>query len=122
MMADATDEEFVILTTAPIYGKHEVVKTLGIATGLTVRTRGIGGLLTAGFEALGGGEVTSFTSEIEKARYEAIDRMKEKAKSLGANAIIGMDIETSSMGANNSMIMISATGTAVVMKNANEKK
>jgi uncharacterized protein YbjQ (UPF0145 family) len=121
-MADATDDEFIILTTPPIYGKHEVVKTLGIATGLTVRTRGFGGMLTAGFEALGGGEVTSFTSEVEKARYEAIDRMKEKAKALGANAVVGMDVETSTMGTNNSMIMISATGTAVVMKNANGKK
>jgi uncharacterized protein YbjQ (UPF0145 family) len=121
-MADQTDDGFIVLTTPHIYGKHEVVKILGIVTGITVRTRGMGGMIIANLQAIGGGEITSFTSEVEKARYEAIDRMKEKAKSLGANAVIGMDIETTTMGAADSMIMISATGTAVILKDANGKK
>ena len=45
-----------------------------------------------------GGEVTAFTSEVEKARWEAIERAKQRAIALGANAIIGMDVETSGMG------------------------
>ena len=71
----------------------------------------------AGFESMVGGEVTAFTSEVEKARWEAIERAKSRAIALGANAIIGMDVETSSMGNQNSSIMLfSATGTAVVIE------
>jgi uncharacterized protein YbjQ (UPF0145 family) len=60
-----------------------------------------------------GGEVSAFTSEIEKARVEAMDRMKEQARRVGANAIIGLDIETSDVL--QGTILISATGTAVVI-------
>jgi uncharacterized protein YbjQ (UPF0145 family) len=72
-------------------------KVLGLVTGLTPRTRGIFGQFMAGFESMVGGEVTAFTSEVEKARWEAIERAKNRALALGANAIIGMDVETSDM-------------------------
>lgn len=52
--------------------------------------------------------------EIEKARLEAVGRMKEKALKLGANAIIGLDIETSDVL--QGVVLISATGTAVVIE------
>jgi len=61
-----------------------------------------------------GGEVTAFTAEIEKARREAIDRLKDQARALGANAIIGLDLETSDML--QTIILISATGTAVLVE------
>lgn len=64
-----------------------------------------------------GGEVTAFTSEVEKARWEAIERAKARAIALGANAIVGLDVETSDMGQQNGAIMLfSATGTAVVIE------
>ncbi len=63
-----------------------------------------------------GGEVTAFTSEVEKARWEAINRAKSKAIDLGANAIIGMDIETSDLGLQSGIVLFSATGTAVVIE------
>jgi uncharacterized protein YbjQ (UPF0145 family) len=62
-----------------------------------------------------GGEVTAFTSEVEKARWEAIERAKQRAIALGANAIIGMDVETSGMG-NQNIMLFSATGTAVIIE------
>jgi uncharacterized protein YbjQ (UPF0145 family) len=61
-----------------------------------------------------GGEVSAFTSEIEKARGEAIQRIVVKAQSLGANAIIGLDLETSDIL--QGTVLISATGTAVVVE------
>jgi uncharacterized protein YbjQ (UPF0145 family) len=61
-----------------------------------------------------GGEVSAFTSEIEKARYEALERLKIKARQLGANGIIGLDLETSDIL--QGTVLISATGTAVVME------
>jgi uncharacterized protein YbjQ (UPF0145 family) len=111
--------QFLIVTTPTVAG-YKIKKVLGIVTGLTPRTRGVLGQFVAGFESMVGGEVTAFTSEVEKARWEAIERAKARALSLGANAIIGMDVETSSMGNQNSSIMLfSATGTAVVIEPEN---
>jgi uncharacterized protein YbjQ (UPF0145 family) len=108
--------QFLIVTT-PTVANYKIVKVLGLVTGFTPRTRGILGQFVAGWESMVGGEVTAFTSEVEKARWEAIDRAKSQAIAMGANAIIGLDVETSSMGAQNGAIMLfSATGTAVVIE------
>jgi uncharacterized protein YbjQ (UPF0145 family) len=113
---NAQTSQFLIVTTPTVAG-YKIVRVLGLVTGLTPRTRGILGQFVAGWESMVGGEVTAFTSEVEKARWEAIERAKSRAIALGANAIIGMDVETSSMGNQNSSIMLfSATGTAVVLE------
>lgn len=107
------DRQFPIVTTPNVPGS-KIIKVVGIVTGLTPRTRGIFGKFIGGLQSLVGGEVTAFTSEIEKARIEAIERMKAQAKALGANAIVGVDIETSDLL--QTLIVISATGTAVVIE------
>jgi len=63
-----------------------------------------------------GGKITAFTSEVEKARWEAINRAKSRAIGMGANAIIGMDIETSDLGLQSGIVLFSATGTAVILE------
>jgi uncharacterized protein YbjQ (UPF0145 family) len=108
---------FVIVTTPTVPG-YRVIKVLGVVTGLTPRTRGIGGKIVAGFQSMIGGEVTAFTVELEKARAEAIDRVVKKAQALGANGIVGLDMETSDVL--QSLVVISATGTAVVLAPANK--
>jgi uncharacterized protein YbjQ (UPF0145 family) len=107
--------QFLIVTT-PTIANYKIVKVLGLVTGLTPRTRGIFGQFVAGWESMVGGEVTAFTSEVEKARWEAIERAKSRALALGANAIVGMDVETSDMGTQNGIMLFSATGTAVVIE------
>ncbi len=107
--------QFLIVTTPTVAG-FKIKQVLGIVTGLTPRTRGIFGQFVAGWESMVGGEVTAFTSEVEKARWEAIDRAKTRAISLGANAIVGLDVETSDMGTQNGIMLFSATGTAVVIE------
>jgi uncharacterized protein YbjQ (UPF0145 family) len=74
----------------------------------------VGGKFVAGIQSMVGGEVSAFTSEIEKARIEALERMKAKARRLGANAVIGLDMETSDVL--QGTVLISATGTAVVIE------
>lgn len=106
---------FIIVTTPEVPG-HRITKVFGVVTGLTPRTRGILGKLVAGFESMFGGEVTAFTSELEKARMDAIRRVRDKAAALGANAVVGLDLETSDMGLQLGVIVISATGTAVVIE------
>ncbi len=100
--------------TTPTIAGYRVTRVLAVVTGLTARTRGMGGKFVAGIQSMFGGEVSAFTSEIEKARVEALDRMKDQARRVGANAIIGLDIETSDVL--QGTILISATGTAVLIE------
>lgn len=106
---------FIIVTTPTISG-YRIKKVLGVVTGLTPRTRGIGGQIIAGIQSLFGGEITAFTTELEKARLEAIERIRAKALNMGANAIIGLDLETSDLGIQTGVVVFSATGTAVVVE------
>ena len=107
--------QFLIVTTPTIPG-YKIKRVLGVVTGLTPRTRGLLGKFIAGIESMFGGEVTAFTSEVEKARWEAIDRAKSRAAALGANAIVGLDVETSDLGLQSGIVLFSATGTAVVVE------
>jgi len=104
---------FIIVTTPTIPG-YRITKVFGVVTGLSPRTRGVLGKFVAGIESMIGGEVTSFTSELEKARMEAIDRVRQNAAAMGANAIVGLDMETSDIGLRTGVTVISATGTAVI--------
>jgi uncharacterized protein YbjQ (UPF0145 family) len=103
-------KDFLVVTTPTIQG-YRIKKVLGAVSGLSPRTRGFGGRLEASLESMVGGEITAFKSEIEKARLEAISRAIQAALDLGANAMVGLDMETSSIG--QTIILISATATAV---------
>jgi len=104
----------IVVSTTPVIPGYRVVRVLGIVSGMTARTRGIGGKLVAGIQSMVGGEVSAFTEEIVKARDEALRRAMDHARSLGANAIIGLDFETSEVF--ETVVLISTTGTAVVIE------
>ena len=110
-------EDSLIIVTTPTIPGYEIVEVLGAVYGLTVRTRGVGGKIIAGIEGIFGGEVTSYTSECEKARRESLKRLMENAEKMGANAIIGADFETSDI-LNGTATVFSAWGTAVRVKPA----
>ena len=113
--ASATSRsELMVVTTSTIPG-YDIVKALGIVHGMTVRTRGVGGKIMAGIEGMFGGEVTSYSSEAEKARKESMERLLENAKSVGANAIVRTDFETSDI-LNGTATVFSVYGTAVIMR------
>lgn len=106
---------FIMATTPSIPG-YRIKKVLGVVTGLTPRTRGVLGRFVAGIESMFGGEVTAFTTELEKARMEAMERTRGKALNMGANAIVGLDLEMSDLGFQMGIVVVSATGTAVVVE------
>lgn len=114
--AVSPDSSDFIITTTPTVPGYQIKKVLGVVTGLTPRTRGVLGKFVAGFESMFGGEVTAFTTELEKARLEAIQRVRAKALQIGGNAIVGLDLETSDVGLQLGIVVISATGTAVVLE------
>jgi len=105
----------VIVVTTPTVPGYKIVKVLGVAHGITVRTRGVGGKIVAGIEGIFGGEVTSYSSEAEKARRDSLERLIQKATRMGANAIVGADFETSDI-LQGTATLFSAYGTAVIVE------
>lgn len=106
-----------MVVTIPEIPGYKITKVVGLVNGMSPRTRGIGGVLAGALQSISGGEITAFTSEIEKARVDAVSRAIRQARAMGANAIVGLDIETSDMGGEASYItLLSATGTAVVVE------
>jgi uncharacterized protein YbjQ (UPF0145 family) len=106
--------EDLILATMPAIPKYEVDEVLGVIYGSSTRTRGLGGRFISGLEALAGGRGTAYAEEIEKARKEALEDLKNEARKLGANGVLSIDFETSEVL--EGFILVSAYGTAVKLK------
>ena len=111
------EKQSILVVTTPTISGYEIVKVLGTVHGLTVRTRGVGGKIVAGIEGIFGGEVTAYSSEVEKAHQESLARLIENASKMGANAVIGTDFETSDI-LQGTATVFSAYGTAVIIKPA----
>lgn len=107
--------EEVVVVTMPTVPGYRIIKVLGIAHGITVRTRGVGGKIVAGIEGIFGGEVTSYSSEAEKARRDSLARLINSARKMGANAVVRADFETSDI-LQGSATLFSAYGTAVIIQ------
>ncbi|KPB04067.1 YbjQ family protein [Bacillus sp. CHD6a] len=103
----------IIVTTEFIPGK-KIVDLKGFVKGSTVQSKHIGKDLLAGLKTIVGGEIKEYSEMMQEARQKAIGRMVEDAKSKGANAIICVRLETSSVMANASEII--AYGTAVTVE------
>lgn len=93
---------------------YRVRKVLSIVWGNTIRARGFGKDITAVMRNMIGGEITEYTKLIAESREQAVDRMKEKAHELGANAVIGVRFATSAVMSGAAEIL--AYGTAVVLE------
>ena len=104
----------LIVTTTENIPEARIVKTLGQVFGLTVRSRSLGGNLTAFFKSLVGGEIRSYVKLNEDARRQAIDRMVANAAAMGANAVTMMRFDSTEMA--RSMSEIVAYGTARVVE------
>ena len=100
----------MIATTETIAGR-EVVETLGLVRGATVRSKHIGTDIMAGLRNVVGGEMKGYSSMLAGAREQALDRMADEARRMGADAIVGFRMETSSIMSGASEIV--AYGTAV---------
>ena len=77
-------------TTAFALDGYRVVKSFGVVRGIIVRSRSIFGTIGAGLQTLVGGNISIFTDLCEQTRRDALDRMLEHARGLGANAVIGL--------------------------------
>jgi uncharacterized protein YbjQ (UPF0145 family) len=107
-------EGIMIVVTTEGITNFRIVETKGQVFGVVVRSRGLGGNIMAGLRSLGGGEITEYTQLLEEARRHAIDRMVQNATTMGANAIVRMQFDSSEIG--QTMSEIVAYGTAVVIE------
>ena len=104
----------MIITTTETIPNREIGSILGIARGSTVRTRNIGRDIFAGLKHIIGGEISEYTKLQAESREQAINRMKEDAQSLGADAIVNIRLTTSVVMQGAAEIL--AYGTAVKLK------
>lgn len=102
----------LIAVTTPYIPGYRVTKIIGTTFGLIVRSRGLGQNIWAFFRSWGGGEIKVYTNLLAQVRQQAIERMCEHAKSLGANAVLSIGFDTSEIGS--VMTEVLAFGTAVV--------
>ncbi|MDW8260840.1 MAG: YbjQ family protein [Gammaproteobacteria bacterium] len=104
----------MLITTQDEFVDHEIVQTLGLVRGNTVRSRHIGKDILAGLRSVVGGEIIEYTKMLAEAREQAIDRMKADARRLGADGIVAMRFVTSTIMGNAAELL--AYGTAVKLR------
>lgn len=99
-------------TTSHLQGRH-IESYFGIVTGETIIGANLFKDFFAGLRDIVGGRSGSYEKVLKEARQTALAEMEAEAERLGANAIIGIDLDYETIGAKGSMLMVSATGTAV---------
>jgi uncharacterized protein YbjQ (UPF0145 family) len=107
----------LVVTTPSLEGRR-ITKYLGVVTGEAILGANIFKDLFAGIRDIVGGRSAAYEKELTKAREIAMNEMRERAQMLGGNAVVGVDIdyETIEMGSGGGMLMVAASGTAVVVE------
>jgi uncharacterized protein YbjQ (UPF0145 family) len=104
----------IILVTTPTVPEKKVLRTLGLVRGNTIRARHVGKDIMAGLRNLVGGEVTEYAKLLAESREQALDRMVAEAEKLNANAVTGVQFQTSVIMGGAAEMM--AYGTAVIIE------
>lgn len=105
----------MISTTTNAIEGRPVQQYLGIVTGEVIVGANIFRDLFASVRDIVGGRSGSYEDVLARARKHALEEMEAQAAALGGNAVIGVDIDYEVLGANGSMLMVSCSGTAVVV-------
>lgn len=109
----------MIITTTPTVDGYRISGYYGIVFGEVII--GINFLKdwAAGIRNIVGGRSDAYENELEQARHAALAEMQSRASQMGVNAIVGVDMDYEVLGTNNGMIMVSASGTAVMLEPVN---
>ena len=106
----------MIQTTTPSVDGRTITEYLGVVTGEAILGANIVRDLFAGIRDIVGGRSAAYEAELRKAKDIAVQEMQQQAAALGANAVIGVDLDYETIGQGGSMLMVSASGTAVVIQ------
>jgi uncharacterized protein YbjQ (UPF0145 family) len=106
----------MLITTTPNIEGKRIKEYLGIVTGEAVVGANLFRDLFAGLRDIVGGRSGAYEKELRKARNLAFEEITEAALELGANTILGIDIDYEVLGEKNGMLMVSVSGTAVIVE------
>jgi uncharacterized protein YbjQ (UPF0145 family) len=104
------------LTTTPSIDGKRISKYCGVIAGEAILGANLFKDLFAGIRDLVGGRSATYEKELQRAREIALEELRQRAQDLGANAVVGIDIDYEIMGKDNGMLMVSASGTAVIVE------
>jgi uncharacterized protein YbjQ (UPF0145 family) len=106
----------MIITTTPAVEGRRIREYRGIVTGEAILGANIFRDLFAGLRDIVGGRSAAYEKELRNAREVAMEEMVASAREQGANAVVGVDLDYEVLGQNNGMLMVSVSGTAVVLE------
>jgi uncharacterized protein YbjQ (UPF0145 family) len=106
----------MIITTTPGIEGKTIQDYKGIVTGEAILGANIFKDMFAGIRDIVGGRSATYENELRNAKDIALREMEERATALGANAIVGVDLDYENLGASGGMLMVTASGTAVSVR------
>lgn len=106
----------MIVTTTPSIEGRRITDYRGVVAGEAILGANLFKDLFAGIRDLVGGRSSTYERELQRARDIAMQELEQRASELGANAVVGVDLDYEVLGQSNGMLMVSASGTAVVLE------
>ena len=103
----------MLLTTTPTIEGHPIQSDYGVVSGETIIGANVIKDFFAGITDFFGGRASSYESVLVEAKESAMREMSQRAEQMGANAVIGIDLDYETVGPNGSMLMVTCSGTAV---------
>ena len=108
-------KKIMILSTTPTIEGYTIREYRGVVTGETIIGANVIKDFFAGIRDIVGGRAGSYEKVLRGARDSSMQEMMQQAQAMGANAVVGIDIDYETIGANGSMLMVAVSGTAVVI-------
>ena len=105
----------MLLTTTPQIDGYTIREYRGVVTGETIIGANIFKDFMAGLRDIVGGRSASYEKVLREAKDTSMEEMMQRAEELGANAIVGIDIDYETIGGSGSMLMVATSGTAVLI-------
>lgn len=105
----------MLVTTTPSIEGKQITNYFGVVTGETIIGANFVKDFFAGIRDIIGGRSESYEKVLREAKDSALAEMQQRAQQMGANAIVGIDLDYETVGANGSMLMVTASGTAVTI-------
>ena len=103
----------MLMTTTPSVEGKRIVRYLGVVTGETIIGANVFSDFLAGVRDFFGGRSASYEAVLREAKDTALEEMARQAEALGANAVVGIDLDYETVGGSGSMLMVTCSGTAV---------
>ena len=106
--------EKILVTTQDEFADYQIIETIGLVKGNTIRARHIGKDILAGLRTIIGGEITEYTKMLAESREQSLDRLMEQAKNIGADGVVCLRFTTSAVMQGSAELL--AYGTAVKLQ------